>query len=61
MDAIDTFKLQALDTMKQTVDRWSTEVDKAQPYLDRVHAADAPKRGRRPTAAPTLADTRRPE
>jgi len=42
MDAIDGFKLQALDTMKQTVSSLETEVGKAQQYLDRAHQ-DAPK------------------
>jgi uncharacterized protein YaaN involved in tellurite resistance len=37
MDAIDTYKVQALQSMKQTVDALSTEITKAQAYLDRVH------------------------
>jgi uncharacterized protein YaaN involved in tellurite resistance len=41
MDAIDTFKVQALDSMKQTVDALSTEVTKAQSYLNRAQSADA--------------------
>jgi uncharacterized protein YaaN involved in tellurite resistance len=40
MDAIDTYKVQALDSMKQTVDALSAEVTKAQAYLDRVHDSD---------------------
>jgi uncharacterized protein YaaN involved in tellurite resistance len=40
MDAIDTYKAQALDSMKQTVDALQTEVGKAQAYLDRAHGAD---------------------
>jgi uncharacterized protein YaaN involved in tellurite resistance len=39
MDSIDTFKLQALDSMKQTIDGLTTEVNKAQTYLDRAKAS----------------------
>jgi hypothetical protein len=38
MDAIDTYKVQALDNMKQTIDALTTEVDKAQAYLQRANA-----------------------
>ncbi len=38
IDAIDTYKVQALDNMKQTIDALSGEVQKAQSYLDRAHA-----------------------
>src|SRR6266567_3380385 len=41
MDAIDTYKVQALDTMKQTIDTLSTEVAKAQGYIDRAQQSDA--------------------
>jgi uncharacterized protein YaaN involved in tellurite resistance len=41
IDAIDGFKLQALDTMKQTVSSLEQEVGKAQAYLDRAHQGDA--------------------
>ncbi len=41
IDAIDTYKLQALQTMKQTVDALSTEIEKAQSYLDRARGGDA--------------------
>lgn len=41
MDAIDTFKVQALDSMAQTVSALKTEIDGAQGYLSRVQAADA--------------------
>jgi len=41
MDAIDTYKIQALDTMKQTIDTLSTEVAKAQGYIDRAQQSDA--------------------
>jgi len=41
MDAIDSFKVQALDSMQTTVDTLNTEVQKAQTYLARVQHADA--------------------
>jgi uncharacterized protein YaaN involved in tellurite resistance len=40
MDEIDSFKLKALDTMSKTVEALTTQVNKAQSYLDR--AKDAP-------------------
>ncbi|HYU03550.1 MAG TPA: toxic anion resistance protein, partial [Jatrophihabitantaceae bacterium] len=40
MDAIDTFKVQALDSMKQTVGTLETEIDKAQSYLARVRQTE---------------------
>jgi uncharacterized protein YaaN involved in tellurite resistance len=40
MDAIDTYKVAALDTMAATVGTLQTEVGKAQEYLDRVQSAD---------------------
>jgi hypothetical protein len=39
MDSIDAYKLNALDSMKQTIDALSTEVTKAQAYLDRARAS----------------------
>jgi uncharacterized protein YaaN involved in tellurite resistance len=36
MDMISTYKTEALDTMKQTVNVLSTEVEKARAYVDRV-------------------------
>jgi len=36
MDMISTYKLDALDNMKQTVDVLSSEVDRAQSYMDKV-------------------------
>jgi uncharacterized protein YaaN involved in tellurite resistance len=39
MDAIDTFKLQALDTMKQTVGTLTTEVEKSRGYIARAEGA----------------------
>lgn len=38
IDAIDTYKVQALDNMQKTVDALSGEIDKAQSYLQRAHA-----------------------
>jgi uncharacterized protein YaaN involved in tellurite resistance len=40
IDAIDTYKVQALDNMQKTVDALTTEIDKAQSYLQRAHAGD---------------------
>jgi uncharacterized protein YaaN involved in tellurite resistance len=40
MDAIDTFKTEALSAMSQTVDALQTEIDKSQSYLNRVRAGD---------------------
>ena len=39
MDAIDTFKLQALDTMKQTVGTLTDEVEKSRGYIARAEGA----------------------
>ena len=71
MDSIDTFKLQALDTMAATIGTLETEVGKSREYLDRVSRARpaaglrrAGPRGRQPPAAcaelrhPRPADTR---
>jgi uncharacterized protein YaaN involved in tellurite resistance len=41
MDMIDQYKLNALDTMQQTVDALSGEVQKAQTYVERTRQADA--------------------
>ena len=38
IDAIDMYKVQALDNMQKTVDALTTEIDKAQSYLQRAHA-----------------------
>ncbi|HEY8721790.1 toxic anion resistance protein [Pengzhenrongella sp.] len=40
MDAIDTFKVQALDTMAATIGTLETEVGKSRAYLDRVQEHD---------------------
>jgi uncharacterized protein YaaN involved in tellurite resistance len=39
MDAVDTFKLKALDSMKQTVDSLSSEVEKSRGYIARAEGA----------------------
>jgi uncharacterized protein YaaN involved in tellurite resistance len=39
MDTIDTFKLKALDAMKQTVDTLSGEVEKSKGYIARTEGA----------------------
>jgi uncharacterized protein YaaN involved in tellurite resistance len=41
MDMIDQYKLNALDTMQQTIDALSGEVDKAKTYVERSRQADA--------------------
>ena len=41
MDAIDTYKVQALQTMQQTVDALSGQVKTAQSYLERANRAPA--------------------
>ncbi|HEY3631697.1 MAG TPA: toxic anion resistance protein [Jatrophihabitantaceae bacterium] len=40
MDSIDTFKVAALDSMKQTIGTLQGEIDKAQSYLARVRQSD---------------------
>jgi uncharacterized protein YaaN involved in tellurite resistance len=40
MDAIDTFKVQALDTMAATIGTLETEVTKSRDYLERVERQD---------------------
>jgi uncharacterized protein YaaN involved in tellurite resistance len=41
IDAIDAYKLQALDTMKQTIETLSGEVAKAHGYIERARQAQA--------------------
>jgi uncharacterized protein YaaN involved in tellurite resistance len=41
MDSIDSFRNQALDSMRQTVDVLSTEVARTQTYIERARSADA--------------------
>jgi uncharacterized protein YaaN involved in tellurite resistance len=43
IDAIDTYKVQALDNMQKTIDALSGEVQKAQGYLQRAHEGPAPE------------------
>jgi uncharacterized protein YaaN involved in tellurite resistance len=38
MDAVATFKVKALDNMKQTVDTLSVEIERSKTYLDRVRS-----------------------
>jgi uncharacterized protein YaaN involved in tellurite resistance len=40
MDAIDSFKAQALDSMQTTITTLETEIGKAQPYVTRVRQSD---------------------
>jgi hypothetical protein len=39
MDAIDSFKLKALDSMKSTVNTLSSEVEKSKGYIARAEGA----------------------
>jgi uncharacterized protein YaaN involved in tellurite resistance len=41
MDAIDTYKVAALDSMAATIGTLETETTKARSYLERVHANDS--------------------
>lgn len=41
MDMIDTFKVKALDNMKQTIDALTTEVNRAQEYVKRAQSSEA--------------------
>jgi len=41
MDSIDSYKVQAVETMRHTVDALTAEVDRAQKYLDRTSATAA--------------------
>ena len=45
MDAIDTFKAQALNSMQTTINTLTTQVQKSQAYLDRARDADASRAG----------------
>jgi len=51
MDSIDTFKLRALDSMKQTVDTLTKEVEKSKGYIAR---AEGQAQARLTTAEPSL-------
>jgi uncharacterized protein YaaN involved in tellurite resistance len=45
MDAIDTFKLKALDSMKVTVNTLSNEVEKSKGYIARAEGAEQNRLG----------------
>jgi hypothetical protein len=50
MDAVDTFKLKALASMKQTVDVLSDEVEKSKGYIARAEGqAQASKAAQEPS------------
>ena len=51
MDAIDTFKAQALDSMQTTINALTTQVQKSQAYLERARDADASRAGGQGSAA----------
>ncbi|MFX6019177.1 toxic anion resistance protein, partial [Acinetobacter baumannii] len=53
MDTIDTFKIKALDAMKQTVDTLSGEVEKSRGYIARTEGA-AQARLAGPESSPLL-------
>ena len=57
MDAIDTFKVQALDNMAATIGTLETEVTKSRAYLERVEQQDQRRRPRVPR--PRRLDVRR--
>ena len=40
MDAVDTFRAQAVDSMAQTVNALQGQIDRAQPYLERVRRGE---------------------
>ena len=54
MDSIDTFKQRALQSMQTTVDALSSEVSKAQSYLQRAQAPKADTAPLAASAAPAL-------
>ena len=41
MDALDTFRAQAVDSMAQTVSALENQIERAQPYLDRARAIES--------------------
>ena len=49
MDAVDTFKLRALDSMKQTVDTLSKEVEKSKGYIARAEGQAQASKGAEPS------------
>ncbi len=54
MDAVDTFKLKSLDSMKQTVDSLSNEVEKSRGYIARAEGASQARLAGPSAAAPVL-------
>jgi hypothetical protein len=40
MDALDTFRAQAVDSMAQTVTALEGQIERAQPYLERTRARE---------------------
>ena len=40
IDTIDTFKLAALESMRKTIDTLSTEINRAQQYVERARSAE---------------------
>ncbi len=52
MDAIDSYRLEALTTMRQTADALTSEVDRARSYLDRASGERAKPSS--PTGAPAV-------
>ena len=40
LDELDTYKLQALETMSRTVDSMTTQINRAQPFLERAKARE---------------------
>ena len=52
MDAIDTFKLQALASMKTTVDTLTNEVEKSRGYIARAEGANQAKLDNKGSASP---------
>ncbi len=42
MDAVDSFRAQAVDSMAQTVDALQSQITRAQPYLERVRRGELP-------------------
>jgi uncharacterized protein YaaN involved in tellurite resistance len=45
IDAIDSYKVQALETMRHTIDTLASEIGKAQGYLERAQHADTASAG----------------
>jgi hypothetical protein len=61
MDAVDKFKLEALDSMKTTVTSLSSEVEKSKGYIARAEGANQAKLAAPASAAaPALEDPFKP-